>query len=471
MEEKLKAQLLREIRAINSTLAAFGIDAGTKPGWTAVGGDQLIIYTLRSGRGQSITDIEKRLPELSEAISATRRQQTLVRLLRFPLRLEVTHPQRKPLTWDNAALHGEPHAMLLGRTYDNGAHDLWLPFDNAPHVLVAGTTGAGKSVELANMLLGLCWNTSPADLRLVLIDMKNTDLVPFQRLPHVDVLATDTKPAFDVLRNAGVILKQRQAQHVSHPRLLIVVDEYTDLAGDNEGMSHADRIARQGRSANINLLVATQHPTSAALGGSTIKNNFTNRVIGLVADANAASNAAGRPGTHAELLPGKGAFLWVSGPNVTRFQSYWLTEIDVESIITRIGRKWRHESSTTTAIKSIPTRVVEASRTPVEAVVVEDSVELQAPDRRDEIDEMVDAMRPHWRPGISKNAISQAAFGKAFAGTTWTAKVNAALERLASTTDASTTASTASTHTRTGDATGSSSRSDEKIIKLKRTGT
>jgi len=244
------------------------------------------------------------------------------------------------------------------------------------------------------------------------------------------VLATDTTPAFDALRNAGALLKQRQAQHIDHPRVLIVVDEYTDLVGDTEGMSHADRIARQGRSANINMLVATQHPTSKALGGSTIKNNFTNRVIGSVADANAASNAAGRPGTHAELLPGKGSFLLVTGPDVIRLQSYWLTDVDIESIITRIGRKWRNESSTTTAIKSIPTRVVEASRTPVEAVVVEDLVELHAPIRRDEIDEMVDAMRPHWRPGVSKNAISQAAFGKAFAGTTWTARVNAALDRL-----------------------------------------
>jgi DNA segregation ATPase FtsK/SpoIIIE, S-DNA-T family len=373
MDAKLKAQLTKEIKAINGTLSAFGINAGTMPGWTAVGGDQLVIYTLKTGRGQSIADIEKRLPELSEAISSTRRQLTLVRLLRFPLRLEVTHPQRKPLAWDDAALQGDSHAMLLGRTYDGGARDLWLPFDNAPHVLVAGTTGAGKSVELANMLLGLCWNTSPADLRLVLIDMKNTDLVPFKRLPHVDVLATDTKPAFDALRNTGAILKQRQAQHTSHPRVLVVVDEYTDLVGDTEGMSHADRIARQGRSANINMLVATQHPTSAALGGSTIKNNFTNRVIGLVADANAASNAAGRPGTHAELLPGKGAFLWVSGPNVTRFQSYLLTDIDVESIITRIGRKWRNENHRTVLEpvlrKNHSVLVVEPHRTATEPVL------------------------------------------------------------------------------------------------------
>lgn len=373
MDERLAAQLTKEIKAINGTLAAFGVKAGTKPAWTAVGGDQLVIYTLRTAAGQSVAKIEERLPELGEAISAMRRKLTLVRLLRFPLRLEVTHPQRKPLLWDNTALTGDPHAMLLGRTYDGGARDLWLPFSSAPHTLVAGTTGAGKSVELANMLLGLCWNTSPADLRLVLIDMKNTDLVPFKRLPHVDVLATDTKPAFDALRNAGALLKQRQTQHIDQPRVLIVVDEYTDLVGDTEGMSHADRIARQGRSANINMLVATQHPTSKALGGSTIKNNFANRVIGSVADANAASNAAGRPGTHAELLPGKGSFLLVTGPDVIRLQSYWLTDVDIESIITRIGRKWRaenHEMVLEPVLnKKRSPLVVEPHRTAVEPVL------------------------------------------------------------------------------------------------------
>ncbi len=415
MDERLAAQLTKEIKAINGTLSAFGINAGTMPGWTAVGGDQLVIYTLKTGRGQSIADIEKRLPELSEAISATRRQLTLVRLLRFPLRLEVTHPKRKPLAWDNAALTGDPHAMLLGRTYDGGARDLWLPFGNAPHVLVAGTTGAGKSVELANMLLGLCWNTSPADLRLVLIDMKNTDLVPFKRLPHVDVLATDTTPAFDALRNAGAILKQRQAQHTSQPRVLVVVDEYTDLVGDTEGMSHADRIARQGRSANINMLVATQHPTSAALGGSTIKNNFTNRVIGLVADANAASNAAGRPGTHAELLPGKGAFLWVSGPNVTRFQSYLLTDIDVESIITRIWRKWQNEEFAPVQRKNDSSLVVEKfapplhHHAPVQDVTVAPLFPLseKRPLSRIEADEC----RRLTLDGMSKNALCIHVYG------------------------------------------------------------
>lgn len=373
MDERLAAQLTREIKSINGTLASFGIEAGTKPAWTAVGGDQLVIYTLRTRRGQKIADIEKRLPELSEAISATRRQQTLVRLLRFPLRLEVTHPQRKPLAWDNAALTGDPHAMLLGRTYDGGARDLWLPFCDAPHVLVAGTTGAGKSIEIANMLLGLCWNTSPANLRIALIDLKATDLVPFRRLPHVDMLATDLEPASDALRKAEQLRKKREGNNGALPRLLVVIDEYADISKGG-AVEDVDSIARKGRSANVNLLVATQHPTGATMGSTTIKSNFKRRVVGAVTDANAASNAAGIPGTHAELLPGKGSFLLIGGEqSIQRLQSYWLTDIDIESVITRIGRKWRAENCRTVLEpvlkKNHSSLVVEPLRTAVEPVL------------------------------------------------------------------------------------------------------
>lgn len=345
MDNKLKQQLDREIKIINRTLASFGVNAGTKPGWTAIGGDQLILYTLRTGAGQAISDVERRLPELSEAISGVRRQQTLVRLLRYPLRLEVTHPYAKPLAWNDAALQGDSHALLLGRAYNGGARDLWLSFNNAPHILVAGTTGAGKSVELSNMLLGLTWNTSPADLRIALVDLKNTDLVPFRRLPHVDTLATDIQPAMDALRQAEQLRKSREGSNGILPRLLVVIDEYADISTDKNSMNYADSIARKGRSANVNLLVATQHPTGTTMGSTTIKSNFHNRIVGLVTDANAANNAAGRPGTHAELLPGKGAFLWINGPEITRFQSYLLTENIVESLITRIGRKWREAGS------------------------------------------------------------------------------------------------------------------------------
>ena len=123
----------------------------------------------------------------------------------------------------------------------------------------------------------------------------------------------------------------------------------------------------------------------------------------------------------------------LAGPQVYRFQSYYVDEkgkgqvSDGSPNCAVVG----FTGSSTTTRNSASTRVVEASRsgsrTPAEESVVEPVELYQPPIRRDEIDEMVDAMRPLWQPGMSKNAISQAAFGKAFAGTTWTAKVNAAL--------------------------------------------
>lgn len=356
LTDKLTTQLHREIRAINRTLAAFGIGARTLPGLTGVGGDQLIIYRLQRKPGQAIGEIDRRLPELSEAISEARHASTLVRLLPRPTLLEVDHPYRKPLLWRPDALQGQPHAMLLGRTYDDGGRDLWLSLASVPHVLVAGTTGSGKSIALMNMLLSLCFNTSPADLRVVLVDLKNTDFRPLRRLPHVDALAVEPTGAGGILAQAGELLRQRQSAGTNTPRLLILVDEYTDLVDDREMMAHADRIARQGRSAGIHLLIATQHPTSRALGGSTIKNNFGTRCVGAVTDANAASNATGRPGTHAELLPGRGAFLLVSGAEVTRYQTYLLTDTDIESLITRIGRRWS-DAANVAALAPVQTNI------------------------------------------------------------------------------------------------------------------
>lgn len=355
MDKRLQDQLTKEIKIINVTLKAFRLDAGTKPAWTIVGGDQLVLYGLKTAPGQAISAIETRLAELGEAISACRKSKTLVRLLRYPLRLEVTHPARRPLAWNNDALNAEPHTLLLGRTYDGGARDLRHSFDDAPHVLVAGTTGAGKSVAMLNMLLPLCWNTSSEELRLSLIDMKNTDLVPLRRLPHAGSMATDISRAGQVLSDAVDEMTRRQAKHVSTPRLLIVIDEYADLTSDGDCMRLVGELARKGRSANINLMVATQHPTGKALGDSTIKNNFAARCVGLVADASAASCAAGRPGTHAELLPGKGAFLYVTGLDCIRYQSYLIDDVTSESLITRIGRKWRDVSVMQPVITSYAT--------------------------------------------------------------------------------------------------------------------
>ena len=182
----LEKQLHGEIKIINQTLAAFNIEAGTRSAWTTVAGTSYILYGLRTGPAQSIDAIEKRLGELSERISASRHTATPLRLRRLPLALEAPHPAPQPLPWIRAHLKLRSLTMLAGRIYSaDGATDDAIRLADHPHVLVAGTTGSGKSTLMRMLLLSLAINTAPADLQMVLIDMKNSDLAALAALPHV----------------------------------------------------------------------------------------------------------------------------------------------------------------------------------------------------------------------------------------------------------------------------------------------
>lgn len=438
-----------------------------------------ISYGLTMAMDERFATVEKLQRELSTVIGNARRKAGYPGDLQaipvsFPrLALELPHPKPESLLASNAVLTSAPaHTMLCGRSYIDGPQDEFVSFDDTPHVLVVGMTGAGKSVLMQTMLLSLAAATSPAECKFVLVDLKNEDLVPFENLPHTLTFAGTRGDALDALRFVYDEKEKRIAQRGYKPyRLVTIIDEMAQLAGDSEAREILGDLASIGRSKSINLIGATQHPTEKGGLGSLLKANFPLRLAGMVSPGLSYA-ATGRPQTHADLLPGKGAFLRLQGPQVYRFQSYYVDEKgkgQVSAMARQIARLWASTGSSTTTRNSASTRVVEASRsgsrTPAEESVVEPVELYQPPIRRDEIDEMVDAMRPLWQPGMSKNAISQAAFGKAFAGTTWTAKVNAALERLVSST------TTASTHTSAGDINGSSSRSDEKIIKLKRTGT
>ncbi len=342
-DSRLANQLDTEIKQINSTLAALGVNAGTKPQWTQVGGKQLVFYTIKAGPGQRIDAIEKCLPELAEVISGLRRKQTLVRMLRFPLRLEVEHPFHESLTWNINAIDGAPNTALIGKSYDNGPSDFWLPFSDAPHILVAGTTGAGKSVLLNAMVLSLAWNTSPKDLVIYLVDLKNKSLAGLRSLPHVKRFASDVESAAEVVKMAGEALdtKIQNRNIVDTRQHLLVIDEYADLSTDTASMDIVNHLVRMGREDAVNVIIGTQHPTASVLGKEGTKQNFPMRLVGAVTDASSAQVAAGRAGTGAHLLPRKrGAFLAVQGGDIKRINTYMVTHSDVADTVNLIRQKW-----------------------------------------------------------------------------------------------------------------------------------
>lgn len=341
---ELERQLSSEIEIINRTLAAFGVDAGTKPAWTTIAGGSFVAYGLRTGPAQRISDVQRLLPELSERLSAARRRPTPVRLREMPLALEVAHPQPKPLDWRAAIMRVGAGRMVAGRIYGAvDARDLVIDLATKPHVLIAGTTGSGKSTMLRMMLSTLAFNAAPDLLRLALVDLKNEDLVPFAQLPHMAMAAWMGDDARRVVATVHAELQRRvQAGVGEWPRLVLVIDELAQVA--NESLDLLSAILAVGRSKRVHVIAATQHPAVRLIGD---KANYSVRLVGQVMDAQTAALATGRKASGAELLPGAGAFLYVDGATLERVQAYYLGVDAVAGLVQVIREKWGESGAAT----------------------------------------------------------------------------------------------------------------------------
>lgn len=189
-------------------------------------------------------------------------------------------------------------AVPLGLGADGTPVRLDLVRDG-PHLLVAGTTGSGKSELLQTLLLGLALTRSPADLALVLVDFKGgASLGVCGGLPHVVGQVTDLEPGLTARALAGLRAELRRRERVlaAHavpdvaalpagtlPRLVVVIDEFRALADDlPEFLPALLRIAAQGRSLGVHLVLATQRPGGAV--GPDLRANVSARIALRVTD-------------------------------------------------------------------------------------------------------------------------------------------------------------------------------------------
>ena len=342
VRRRMPAIIAGEVACINRTLAGTRPNrqppARTSENWTVVAGRSFVAYGLRRDPAVLPQDIEKLIPTLREALSALRRRPTVVRLRYMPLALEVAHPFPAPLDSSKANTRLQPDTMLTGRNYSGGAPvDDVLSFADTPHVLIAGTTGSGKSTLLRMMVSTLALNTDPANLRLYLVDLKNTDLKPFRSLPHAELFAGEENEAQQAIRIVHREVKRRKdAEDIDAPRIVLVIDELAEV-GDRDTLDLLSSILRIGRSFRVNVVAATQLPTKATCGE---KNNYTVRFVGAVTDAQTAALAAGRGDSGAHLLPGKGAFLRVEGTTLARLQAYHLDMAGTADMVQQAVQRW-----------------------------------------------------------------------------------------------------------------------------------
>lgn len=403
------AQLRNEIATINKVFAAFGVEAQTKPVITMVAGHSFVAYGLRISATQRISDVQRLLPELSERLSALRRQRTPVRLREMPLALEVTHPTPRPLDWKGAVLRVGAGRMVAGRNYSaSPVSDCVLDLEQRPHLLVAGTTGSGKSTVLRMLLSSLTYSTAPDTLRLVMIDLKNEDLRPFAALPHVDTAAWLPGDAQQVVAGVHSELQRRvRAGSGTWARLVLVVDELAQI--DQTSLDLLSSILAIGRSKRVHVIAATQHPAQRLIGD---KANYSVRLVGQVMDAQTAALATGRKQSGAELLPGAGSFLLVDGARLERLQAYNLTAETATHLVNSIRDKW--------------------GSTPAQLPVVE-PLQVEVEPVEDEITRIAGLIERLWRQGASKSAMCREALSRPYAGS-YAAKIDRAIRLLESTT-------------------------------------
>ncbi len=246
-----------------------------------------------------------------------------------------------------------PLALALGR--DVSGQPVVADLTRMPHLLVAGTTGSGKSVCLASIITCLVMNNSPETLRLAVLDPKMVELMRFNGLPHImGKVETQLERMLAVLKWALAEMdqryrllesarardldsfnrKQERRKQVTLPRIVVLVDELADLmmSAPDQTEHAVVRLAQMARAVGIHLVVATQRPSTDVVTG-LIKANFPSRIAFSVAssiDSRVILDVNG-----AESLLGRGDMLFLN-PEVgtpQRAQGVLLKDQEIDSVI------------------------------------------------------------------------------------------------------------------------------------------
>lgn len=211
---------------------------------------------------------------------------------------------------------------LVGMGADGVPVLLRLGVPDVPHVLIAGTTGSGKSQAARTLLASLVVYQPAREVQLLIIDPKASDFRAFETAPHLLCrIAQQADEARERLEWLTEEMERRQNAGVMRPRIVLLIDELADLLmqGGSALEELLARLVQRGRSAGICVIGCTQKPTAGVLG-TLVKANFPVRLVGKVTSAHEALVAAGVAKSGAEHLAGRGDFLLIANGENVRVQ-------------------------------------------------------------------------------------------------------------------------------------------------------
>ena len=340
--------------ALVQTLAHFGVEA------TVIGqisGPRVTRYELQLAPGTKVSKVAALKDDLSYALATTE-----IRIL-APIpgkqAVGVELPNASPSyvalgdIFDDLPATASPLSVWLGKDISGSA--VWTDLARMPHILIAGTTGSGKSGCINTILTSILLRSTPDDVRLILIDPKKIELNYYEAIPHLlTPVVSSPKEASIVLANVVNEMERRyerlsevRARNLNEanrafrsrgeptlPYLLVVIDELADLMmiAPQDVEDAVIRLAQKSRAVGIHLVLATQRPSVDVITGM-IKANVPSRIAFAVSsqtDSRVILDASG-----AESLLGQGDMLFkpLGTSRLQRVQGAFVTEEEIALIV------------------------------------------------------------------------------------------------------------------------------------------
>lgn len=369
------------INKIEETLSEFKIDGQIV---NVLKGPVVDTFELELGSGVKVQKVTAAENEISMALLGAPIRIVYPMIGRTTVGIEVPRSPREVIYLDEVLSSNEfkdsRNKLPICMGKDAFGEPLVVDLASMPHMLVAGATGAGKSVYINTLLVSLLVKKSPDQMKLLLIDPKQLELALYSTLPHLIMpVVTDAKTAsisllwacqemdrrYSILKEFGVRniegfnekLKRADGdllakihhhyenepdEHYELPYIVIIVDEFADLILTKAGKEieyNISRLAAKARAAGIHLVVATQRPSVDVITG-VIKSNFPTRVSFRVTSSQDSRTILNTMG--AEKLLGKGDMLYRHGTNNQRVHSAYVDEDEIEALTEKLAQMPRN---------------------------------------------------------------------------------------------------------------------------------
>ncbi|AIJ29626.1 DNA translocase FtsK [Borreliella valaisiana] len=355
-------EIQKQSMILQETLKEFNINAKLID---IIKGPVVTMYAVRPDKGIKLSKITSISDNIALRLAAIR-----VRIIapipgREAVGIEIPNKRREFILIseiiDSKEFRGDfriPFALGKEISGENIVFDLV----NSPHLLIAGATGAGKSVCVNSLIASIIFSKSPDEVKLIMIDPKIVELKLFNDIPHLlTPVITDVKRALEALRwcldemeRRYVLLDNLLVRDISSynkkvkdenlnlmvlPYLVIIIDEFADLilSARKDLENLISRLAAMARAVGIHLVLATQRPSVDVITG-VIKANFPSRISFMVASSMDSRIILGSSG--AEKLLGKGDMLYISSlnPFPQRIQGGFLKEREVYRLVEEVKK-------------------------------------------------------------------------------------------------------------------------------------